>query len=308
MQRIEEANGNYDKIDYNLTQNETKKIKQKKQAFDPLIHKPTLLKHTHSFNPPFCGRKVLNIANLKELSFKWLNKNLLFKQRWGYSKKDLSKSEYEKLIKTKVEPLFYELKELFLNTDIYLPIAIYGYFPCKAQDNILNVYDCDKSKIIAKFNFPRSSKPPHRSIADYFKSDSFDWAAFSFASSGLKIAEYEKKLYDSGEFSKYFAVHGLGTELAEAIAEIIHKQVRLDLGIAVNEGVSLNDVKLNSYQGCRYSPGYAACPELELNKEIFKLLNPYEFGVKLSETYQMEPEMSTAAIIVPNKGAKYFSI
>jgi len=60
--------------------------------------------------------------------------------------------------------------------------------------------------------------------------------------------------------------------------------------------------------GCRYSPGYAACPDLEMNRQIFNILNPEEFGIELSETFQMHPEQTTCAIIVPHKDASYYNI
>ena len=185
---------------------------------------------------------------------------------------------------------------------------LYGYFYCKADDTKLNIYDNAKENIIATFDFPRQGKEPHRCLADYFKSKDFDIVGFTFASSGLNITDFEKKIYDNGQFTRYYQVHGLGVELAEASAEILHKQIRLDLNIANNEKPTLNDVQMKQYQGCRYSPGYAACPDLALNRTIFDLLKPEEFGVELSETYQIHPEQSTVAIIVPNKEAKYFNI
>ena len=118
----------------------------------------------------------------------------------------------------------------------------------------------------------------------------------------------QKELYDASNFTEYYHVHGLGVELAESLAEIVHKQIRLDLAIADDEGPSLNDVRMKQYQGCRYSPGYPACPELELNRDIFDLLHPEEFGITLSETFQIVPEQSTCAIVVSHKEAKYFAI
>ncbi|MGB5867588.1 MAG: vitamin B12 dependent-methionine synthase activation domain-containing protein, partial [Arcobacteraceae bacterium] len=155
---------------------------------------------------------------------------------------------------------------------------------------------------------PRQGASPHRCLSDYFSSDSFDTVAFSFVSSGLKITDFEKDIYDAGNFTRYYQVHGLGVELAEACAELVHKQVRLDLNIVDKEKPTLNDVRMKQYQGCRYSPGYAACPDLAMNRDIFDLLKPEEFGVELSETFQIHPEQSTVAIIVPNKEAKYFNV
>ena len=97
-------------------------------------------------------------------------------------------------------------------------------------------------------------------------------------------------------------------ELAEALAEVIHKQVRLDLDIVPKEGHTLRDVQMKQYVGCRYSPGYAACPDLEMNRDIFDLINPEEFGIELSETFQMHPEQTTCAIVVTHKDAGYYNI
>ena len=132
--------------------------------------------------------------------------------------------------------------------------------------------------------------------------------AFILARSGLKITSYESERYQNSEFSKYHQIHGLGVELAEALAEVIHKQIRLDLDIVPKEGHTLNDVQMKQYVGCRYSPGYAACPDLEQSRDIFDLLKPEEFGITLSETFQIDPEQSTCAIVVPHHKANYYNI
>lgn len=294
------------KIDENLK--EGKNIK-----FDPSIHTPQHLKNNHDFNPPFWGVKVLSSQkedrlNLKELAFSWINHRVLFRQRWGYKKGKMDPEEFKAHEKNVVEPLYYDLKDELLNNNVFEPIVIYGYFPCKSNDTVLEIYDEHKEKIIAKIDFPRQGKEPHRCLADYFKSDDFDVVGFSFVSSGLKITPYEQDIYQKGEFAKYYQVHGLGVELAEALAEIVHKQIRMDLNITASEQPVLKEVVMKGYQGCRYSPGYAACPDLAINRTIFDLLNPEKFDVHLSETYQIDPEQSTVAIIVPNKKAKYFNI
>ncbi len=128
------------------------------------------------------------------------------------------------------------------------------------------------------------------------------------ASAGAKFSQKEQELYAKGEYNSYHHLHGISVELAEAIAEIIHKQIRLELDIAENEGDSLRDVKMSRYHGCRYSFGYAACPDLSMNKELFSMLEPHEFGIELSETFQMHPEQTTSAIVVHHKEALYFAI
>jgi 5-methyltetrahydrofolate--homocysteine methyltransferase len=331
MQRLESANGDYSNLDTQMAADlivESGVEKEEKVVFDSSLHTPKLLNNHKTFKPPFMGRKVVvapkeylgddpkgqcskiecNSSFDKELAFKWINHRVLFRQRWGYKRNKMAVDEFKKQEEKIVMPLYERLKKQFLDENIFSPIAVYGYFYCKSEDNKLHIYDENKQNILTTFTFPRQGKAPHRCLADYFKSDEFDVVGFTLASSGHNITPFERNLYDDGKFSEYYAVHGLGVELAEAMAEILHKQIRLDLDIAGREKPTLNDVRMKQYEGCRYSPGYAACPDLAQNRQIFDLLVPEDFGITLSETYQIDPEQSTVAIVVPNKEAHYFNV
>jgi 5-methyltetrahydrofolate--homocysteine methyltransferase len=277
--------------------------------------------------PPFWGRRVMQVGKdfQLELAFEWINHKILFKQRWGYNSKGLSKAEYEKQLETKVWPAYERIKKLFLDEDLFDPTVLYGYYPVRSDDNSLLVFDESEgwnsesdinteplAEVIGRaehiFTFPRQSKKPHRALSDFFHRDRHDVLAVTCVSAGSKLSEYEKTLYDEGKYTEYYLVHGLGVELAEALAEIVHKQIRLDLNICDNEKPVLSDVRMNKYQGSRYSFGYAACPDLELNKPLFALLRPEEFGIELSETFQIHPEQSTSALVVYHPNASYYNI
>jgi 5-methyltetrahydrofolate--homocysteine methyltransferase len=276
--------------------------------------------------PPFWGRRKIELTPAQiEMAFEWVNHKILFKQRWGYSSKGLSDEEYQKQLDEVVWPAYERLKAQFIDEGLFDPTILYGYWPCRSDDNTLLVFDESEGWASEKdvnserleecigraeyhFDFPRQRKKPHRAISDFFHRDRHDVIAMSCVSAGGKLAEYEKTLYDAGKYNEYYQVHGLGVELAEALAEIAHKQVRLDLNIADNEGPTLADVQMNKYQGSRYSFGYPACPDLELNKPLFELLKPEEFGIELSETYQIVPEQSTSALVVYHPNATYYNI
>lgn len=312
MQRIEKQIGTDKELDTAMAADlivlDDSIEKEEKIEFNSDIHTPLLLENKHKYTPPFWGRRDMSKDFDPSLAFEWINHRVLFRQRWGYKKGKMNPQEFIEHEQNVVQPIYDSLKEEFLDKKVFDPIVLYGYFPCKSNDTILEVYDTEKENVIAKFDFPRQGKSPHRCLADYFNNDDFDTVGFTFVSSGLKITDFEKNIYDKGEFARYYNVHGLGVELAEALAEVVHKQIRLDLNIANNEKPTLKDVVMKGYQGCRYSPGYAACPDLAMNRQIFDLLKPEEFGVELSETYQIHPEQSTVAIVVPNKEAKYFNV
>ena len=322
MSRIEEGN-----LDTNLGSDDSEKevvLKEKKQKVIPPYEEIKMPSSVEVPNPPFWGRRVLS-QDVKELAFDWINHKLLFSSRWGYSNKGLSKEEKQKIINEKMWPLFEKLKAEILKEGYLEPVTLYGYYPCRSYKDTLLIFDPSEGwnskdeinseplenvekRAIHKITFPRQARKPYRCLADYFRSDRHDVVAFSLASAGSRFSQIEQKLYQEGKYTDYHHLHGLSVELAEAIAEIIHKQVRLELNIAENEGHSIRDVKLARYHGARYSFGYASCPNLEDNKVIFELLKPEEFGVELGETFQMHPEQTTSALIVHHKEALYFSV
>ncbi len=274
--------------------------------------------------PPFWGRRVLR-TDVKSLAFEWVNHKILFAQRWGYSGKGQSKEEKRKQLDEVLWPLYERIKADIEKLGLFEPTIIYGYYPARSDENKLYLLDEKEGyfsdeqvnrepietvakRAIKTFEFPRQKRVPFRSLSDFIAPHRHDVLALTCVSAGAKFSAYEKELYAAGNFTEYFFVHGLGVELAEALAEIVHKQIRLDLGIAEHEGHSLRDVRMKRYSGCRYSFGYPACPNLEDTKVIFDLLEPEEFGIALSETFQIHPEQSTTAIVMHHREALYFNV
>ena len=277
--------------------------------------------------PPFWGRRVLQKDDLDlNTIFEWVNKKTVIKMHWGYKSKGMKKEEYQKLLDEKVYPAYERLKQEFIDKDMFDPTIIYGYYPCRSNDKELLIFDEQEGwnvdanastesfesvekKAVHKFSFPRQGKKPHRALSDYFTHDRHDIIAITCVSAGSKFSAYEKELYDAGKYLEYNMVHGFSVELAEALAEVAHKQIRMDLNILRDdEGATLRDVRMRRYQGARYSFGYPACPDLEQSRIIFDLLKPEEFDIELSETFQIHPEQSTTALVVHHKDATYYAV
>lgn len=270
--------------------------------------------------PPFWGVRELK-TDVRALAYEWINHKLLFSQRWGYSGKGLSKEEKAVQQRDVLWPMFERLKADIERLGLFEPTLLYGFFPCRSDGESLYIFDdergwlpgqtpakSDLGDALHVLTFPRQNRKPHRCLSDFYHSAHDDVVAFTCVSAGKKFSEYEAKLYDAGQYQEYFFLHGLGVELAEALAEIVHKQIRLDLGAAKEEGKSLRDVRMARYQGCRYSFGYPACPEIADTKVIFDLLKPERFGIELSETFQIHPEQSTTAMVTYHPEALYFSV
>ncbi|MDR2904663.1 MAG: homocysteine S-methyltransferase family protein [Helicobacteraceae bacterium] len=241
--------------------------------------------------PNFYGRRVLQIA--PEETFDRLNLNLLFKTRWGFAARD--KRQYETTLKNEIEPIFNRLKTKLIGEKLLTPVVIAGIFPAKRRSGseIVEIYDENVVNLIAELKFPRSRKEDRRSIADYFSANEIDAAGFLFASSGTRLDTYAKELNAERKYEDYHFVSALSGELAESGAIIAHEFLSKEMA---------------GGKGVRYAPGYPACPDLALNKQIFDLLRPDEFGAALSESFLMSPQASTCAIFCRHPEARYFAI
>jgi len=324
MGRIEKGDMNIDLGDKEEQESSIPKPKPTPQKLPPLSEIKMPNRDIEVVTPLFWGRKVLDF-DAKELAFDWINHKNLFANRWGYSKKGKTKEEYEKILDDEVYPLFEKLKEELISKNLFEPVAIYGYYPCRADDNTLLLFDesegyfnkddinkepLNQRKKRAKYRltFPRQQRKPYRALSDYFQKDRDDVVALTCVSSGVKLSTYLTKLHSEGKYKEYHLVSALAGELAEALAEIVHKQIRIELNIIDDEKPTLRDVQMKRYHGKRYSFGYASCPDMSLNQTIFDLLKPQEFGIKLSESFLIDPEHSTSAMVVHNREALYYTV
>jgi 5-methyltetrahydrofolate--homocysteine methyltransferase len=157
----------------------------------------------------------------------------------------------------------------------------------------------DPKRVECVLGFPRQPGKQRLCLADYFQgteSDTTDVIAFQVVTVGARSAVVSEALNSEGHYSKSLYLHGLAVQAAEALAEYNTRRIRAELGISPKSGL-------------RYSYGYPACPDMEEQKKLFRLLEPEKtIGVELTEGYQMTPEASTNAIFVPHPDAKYYTV
>ncbi|MDQ2921899.1 MAG: methionine synthase [Acidobacteriota bacterium] len=267
---------------------------------------------------PFYGSRVVDDISLDDV-FSFVNETALFKGQWQFKQGRRPVEEYESLVRETVRPIYEELKERSKREQLLQPRVVYGYFPAQSSGNDLIIYNEDQKTERMRFTFPRqpSGKNPRQlsgknlCLADFFasrESGRIDVVAYHLVTVGRRASEYAQELFKSDNYADYLYFHGLGVESAEALAELWHKRIREELGIAGEDAEDVRKLFRQQYQGSRFSFGYPACPSLEDQAKLFELLDPARIGVELTEEFQMEPEQSTSAIIVHHPEAKYFSV
>jgi len=261
---------------------------------------------------PFFGSRVVKGLNTIEIA-KYLNKATLYRGQWQFRpKRGQPREEYDAFIEREVEAVFRTTMERAIGERLLEPAVVYGYFPAQSEGNDLIVYDPQApGREWVRFTFPRQPRGRFLCISDFFRpvsSGEMDVVAFHVVTMGSRVSERAAELFEANEYREYLYLHGLGVEMAEALAEFWHRRVREELGIAGDDSPDVEGLFDQGYRGSRYSFGYPACPNLEDQKQIFDLLEPERIGVSLSEEFQLVPEQSTSAIIVHHPEAKYFSV
>ncbi len=263
--------------------------------------------------PRFWGATVKKDWDLREV-FQYINETALFKNQWQL--KTASQEDYVRLVEEKYRSLLGVLEEEVIREGWFEPKVVYGYWPAQSEGNDVVVYEPAEggraTKELVRFTFPRQREGRKLCISDYFapkSSGQMDVIGLSLVTIGHKASELTHKLFQTGEYTRYLYLHGLSVETAEALAELLHKKMREDLGIAGEDAARIGDLFHQKYRGSRYSFGYPACPNMEDQTKLFALLKPEEtIEVKLTTGFMLEPEQSTSAIVVHHPGAKYFMV
>ena len=192
-----------------------------------------------------------------------------------------------------------------------MPQVAWGHFAANADgDDLVLFEDESRTKERMRYTFPRQTEEPWLCISDFFRSvDSGepDWASFQVVTMGEPgVRGGGPAVQEDGQYQNYLYLHGLGVEMAEALAEYWHRRIREELGFADEDGPNLTGLFRQKYRGGRYSWGYPACPDLEDNAKVVELLGADRIGIDVSEGFQLHPEQSTTAIICHHPQAKYF--
>ncbi|MDQ0169616.1 5-methyltetrahydrofolate--homocysteine methyltransferase [Paenibacillus tundrae] len=190
--------------------------------------------------------------------------------------------------------------------------AMYRFFPAQSSGNSVIIYDPeDTSNILHTFTFPRQKVEPYLCLADFLKpvhSGQMDYVGFLVVTAGHGVRELSTKWKEEGEYLRSHALQSVALEVAEGLAERVHHMMRDIWGFPDPATMTMKQRHGARYQGIRVSFGYPACPDLEDQEPLFKLMQPEDIGVELTEGFMMEPEASVSAMVFSHPQAKYFNV
>ena len=275
-------------MDVLISDDKTKLLAEWKEKSTATVDPNTLpkseIKPVQAPTPKIIGEPIrlkLDQINMDEV-WTMIDKKSLFKLSWGLRGKTGSESEEEH------EQLLTEWKIRIIREKLIEPEIVYGYFKCHNKDRKLLVENPDGDDV--ELEFPRSTRPDHLCLTDYFGDD--DVVAFQSVTVGNKVADIIEQWNTEDKYTDAYYLHGLAVEVAEALAEWVNQKIKSEMNL--DKG------------GLRYSWGFPSCPDVSQHHLVWKLLKPEKSGMTLTESGQIIPEQSTAAIVIHHPDAKYF--
>ncbi|KOP68792.1 methionine synthase [Bacillus sp. FJAT-18019] len=211
-------------------------------------------------------------------------------------------------LKETVDGIFHEA----IQSGIIQAHAVYRFFPAQSRGNDIIIYDPnDHTKVLHTFSFPRQQVEPYMCLADFLKSvDSgiMDYVGFLVVTAGHGVGKLSAEWKNNGDYLRSHALQSVALETAEGLAERIHHMMRDTWGYPDPADMTMKQRLGARYQGIRVSFGYPACPDLEDQEPLFKLMQPEDIGVHLTEGFMMEPEASVSAMVFSHPEAHYFNV
>jgi len=243
-----------------------------------------------------------------------INPQMLYGRHMGirgnFNKKLAAKDSKAVELKSLMDDLLEEVSQ----RDLLLPRAMWRHFPASSTSKELRIHCPDSGRVLEEISMPRQQKSPYQSICDYVlpaaeNGDARDHIAIMVTTAGSGVRNQSRAWMNEGEYLKSHAIQALAVELAEGLAERVHRQIRAEWGFPDPDDMPPLDLFRARYRGKRYSFGYPACPDLSYQESIWRLLQPQEhLGVELTDGFMMDPEASVSALAFHHPDANYFGV
>jgi len=153
---------------------------------------------------------------------------------------------------------------------------------------------------------------PNRCLADFIAPKSTgiaDYIGLFAVTGGIGVEKREKQFEADNDDYSAIMLKALADRFAEAFAECLHARVRRDLwGYAADETLDNDALIREEYKGIRPAPGYPACPEHTVKRDMFRVLDAQEIGMNLTEALAMTPAASVSGFYLSHPDSTYFTL
>lgn len=287
-----------------------RQITEKKKEVSDVPKVSSIKRDAPVFTPPDFEKHILRDYPVKYLR-PYVNMQMLIGKHLGF-KGNVTKKVAEGDPKAvELQNMVDELLDKCENEGIIKPQAVYQFFPAQSVgDEVQILAPSNDGNVLERFQFPRQQQKPFLCLADFLRpkeSGKMDYVAFFSVTAGKGVREIAEQWKQEGDYLRSHAIQAIALELAEAFAERVHQMIRDQWGFPDPQEMTMRERFIARYQGVRVSFGYPACPNLDDQAQLFRLIKPQDIGVELTDEFMMDPEASVSAMVFSHPEGKYFN-
>jgi 5-methyltetrahydrofolate--homocysteine methyltransferase len=270
---------------------------------------PTIRTDLDPLPPPRSKRVVWSPAeDLREI-WSYINPQMLYGKHLGLRGSFTRLLEEGDLKAEKLQAVVEGLKD---EVESWMRVrSVWRFYEAVPDGNAIILFEPGSGDVLHRFEFGRQDRPGGLSLADFVippTGSVRDSIAVFVVSAGDEVRERSTAAKEAGEYLQSHAIQALAIETAEAAAEWLHAKLRGEWGFPDPHDMTMKDRFAARYRGKRFSFGYPACPDLDDQSALWRLLDPEEIGVRLTDGMMMEPEASVSALVFHHPDARYFSV
>ena len=289
------------------------------EASEPVA--PAQVRHDTGIpNPPDLLVHVLKDYDLEKI-FPYINPQMLYVRHLGFKGRFADALAASDPAAQELHDAVRRVEDLVLTRSDINANGVFKFFPCRSDGQLLLIYGPDGDTVLEKFYFGRQSQRDGLCLSDFMLpkspqppfnnggNEAVDYLAMFVTTIGMGVRELAERWMAEGQYLNAHILQALALEGAEAFAELLHQQIRQMWGFGDPPDLPYQDLFRTQYRGRRFSFGYPACPRLEDQEQLFRLLDVQaNIGVELTEGFMMDPEASVSALVVHHPEAKYFTL
>lgn len=272
---------------------------------------PAVVRRDHDVpTPPDLKSHVLADYDLDAI-FPYINPVMLYTRHLGFKGRFVEALAHGDHTAVELRERVREVEDVMLARPDIRAGAVYKFFRAAAEGETLHLLSPDGADVLESFHFGRQTVNEGLCLADYTlpRGDRPDYVALFATTVGPGVRALAEQWKAEGEYVRSHILQVLALEGAEAFAELLHQKLREMWGIGDAPGTTVQDLFKARYRGIRVSFGYPACPRLEDQVPLFRLLEvTRHLGVQLTDGFMMDPEASVSALVFHHPDAKYFSL
>jgi 5-methyltetrahydrofolate--homocysteine methyltransferase len=182
-------------------------------------------------------------------------------------------------------------------------LAVFGIWPAHREGDDIVLPN-------ARFHTLRQQQETNTgenlALAD-FVAPANDYIGGFAVTAGIGVDELVARFQKDHDDYNSIMTKALADRLAEALAELVHKEVRAQW-YAKNEQLTSDELIAEKYRGIRPAPGYPASPDHTEKRTLFDLLGAEKLGIHLTESFAMMPASSVSGLYFAHPRARYFAV